>query len=226
MKAIAEPTHAAVLDVLGYVPENWDLLVARLMQDGVILRSKMGKYDVMEFVAKGFSTDEIRLMLGRNGVPMYALDAAFKKIKADTYPAGPKKGEPIPQAPEQEGPETDVVKLDALKERMRKSLGPSSTPSPKKVKADRSVGYNGYTIEETAEGNFVIRDPKGFTVEGPPLVNIDTAKKYVDLDIRDNRPKVKADKPTKPMPTTPAGQGMTWAWDTTAQDWYETPTTV
>ena len=38
--------------------------------------------------------------------------------------------------------------------------------------------------------------------------------------------KVRADKPTKPMPTTPAGQGMVWAWDATAQDWYETATSV
>ncbi len=86
VKAIKEPSHASALAVIGYVPSNWDVIVARLMQDGVVLKSKMAKYDVMDFVAKGLSEPEIRLILGGAGVPMYSLDQAFQHIKADAPP--------------------------------------------------------------------------------------------------------------------------------------------
>lgn len=72
----------------------------------------------------------------------------------------------------------------------------AKAPEPDKVaaklKGGKTVKYQGYTIEETADGNFITKDPKGSRVEGPPLASVETSKKYVDLDIRDKRPKVKA----------------------------------
>ncbi len=41
--------------------------------------------------------------------------------------------------------------------------------------------------------------------------------------IAENRAKLKADKPTKPQPSTEPGAGMVWAWDNQKMDWYAFP---
>lgn len=86
LKAKPEPTHNDALSMVGYVPANWDQLVARLLGDGVVLRSKKEKFDVTAMIKAKFMETEIRYILGCRGVPMYALDQAFKTIKGSLPP--------------------------------------------------------------------------------------------------------------------------------------------
>ncbi len=78
MRAAKEKTHAAALTVIGYIPEKWDLLVARLAKDGVQLVSPKGQYDVMSLLKRGHNAEEVRFLLAGKGVPVYSIDAVLK----------------------------------------------------------------------------------------------------------------------------------------------------
>lgn len=80
MKASKTPTHAEALAFIGYLPEKWDLLVARLAKDGVALVSPKRQYDVMSLLKKGHDAAEVRTILASNGVPVHAVDAVLKLI--------------------------------------------------------------------------------------------------------------------------------------------------
>lgn len=82
LKAGAGKTHGDALTIIGYVPQGWDQLVARLMGDGVMLRSPKSAFDVGAMVKAKFTENEIRYILGCKGVPMYALDRVFGQLKA------------------------------------------------------------------------------------------------------------------------------------------------
>lgn len=86
LKAKPQPTHHDALTLVGYVPANWDQLVSRLMGDGVVLRSQKASFDVAAMVKAKFMESEIRYVLGCKGVPMYALDRAFKAIRGALPP--------------------------------------------------------------------------------------------------------------------------------------------
>lgn len=91
VKALEQPTHEGALNIVGYLPDSWDLLVARLMNDGVVLRSKKEGYDVAKLVKGGLNDTEIRFVLGKKGVPMYALDPMLADLRAE--PTIPKPAE-------------------------------------------------------------------------------------------------------------------------------------
>ena len=86
LKATKQPTHQVALDLIGYVPRNWDLLVARLATDGVTLLSPKGNYDVMGLLKKGHNADEVRFLLAAKGVPVYSIDSVLKMVAEPTTP--------------------------------------------------------------------------------------------------------------------------------------------
>lgn len=83
LKADKDPTHQLALNLIGYVPNNWDLLVARLAKDGVALVSPKGSYDVMGLLKKGHNAEEVRTLLAAKGVPVYSIDAVLKMVGGD-----------------------------------------------------------------------------------------------------------------------------------------------
>jgi hypothetical protein len=91
-------SHDAALAIIGYLPKNWDSIVARLAKDGVQLQSPPAKFDVKGLLNKGYNFDEVRFLLAAKGVPVYSIDAVLKMIADAPEPTTPR-----PSTPPKEG---------------------------------------------------------------------------------------------------------------------------
>jgi hypothetical protein len=87
-------THAGALAIIGYLPEGWDAVVARLAKDGVKLTSPKASYDVQALMKKGYDAQEVRFVLAGHGVPVASVDAVLKLMAGK--PTTPPPAEPAP----------------------------------------------------------------------------------------------------------------------------------
>jgi hypothetical protein len=95
-KASGNATHASILSYIGYVPGNWDQVLAALAEDGIKLESQKNFPDPQRLHASGLSKVELRYILAMAGMPTVKIDAALK-VFADT-PAPAEKPQDPPRA--------------------------------------------------------------------------------------------------------------------------------
>ena len=87
VKALKTKDHASALGIIGYIPEGWDDIQAKLAKDGVTLESPKAEFDVKAMLEKGLTQDEVSYALASLGVPSATITAAIKADDASTPPA-------------------------------------------------------------------------------------------------------------------------------------------